>query len=557
MDVKAALSYLKIDIKSIPDENLRGSIILLLNAVEQLSKENGEQSKTIQTLMDEINRLKGEQGKPTIRAQKKGQDISSESERKKDKEDDNNQPPKNAKPQKAEIPIDQVEYCDVNKEELPPDAVFKGYESMVVQDIKMATHNILFKKATYYSASQKKTYMGSLPIGYQGQFGPGVKSLVLDLYQNGGMTEPALKRFLETHGLYISSGTLSKIITNDVEIFHSEKTAIVNAGLEATDYQHLDDTGSRVNGKNYHTHVLCNPFFTAYFTLPTRDRLAAIEVLSNGKLIFCLDEEAYQLMKELGLSDKWLNRLRALNIEPTPKTPAEMDALIQLLFPKKHRHQTNQKLIREVAAIVAYQRYGGQTKILLTDGALQFQLITEHQGLCWVHEGRHYKKLNPVLAMHREALEDFRQLFWDFYRELQNFKKRPTQEEAERLSAAFDEIFSRKTDYQDLDDRIASTLSNKKKLLLVLRFPYLPLHNNPAELGARVQARKRDISLQTKNAEGTKSKDTLMTIVETAKKLGVNTFRYIYDRLSGKYEMPSLADLIRQRSAKVAFVNTA
>lgn len=557
MDVKTALSHLKIDIKSIQDENLRGGVILSLNAVEQLSKENDELRRKVQILMDEINRLKGEQGKPNIRPQKKEKDLSSESERRSKDGDDDNKPPKNSKPKTDEMKIDRVEYCEVNPDDLPPDAVFKGYEPSVVQDIVITTNNVQFKKATYYSASEGKTYMASLPMGYQGLFGPGVKSLVLDLYQNGGMTEPALKRFLETHGLFISAGKISKIITHDIELFHQEKIDIVNAGLDSTDYHHLDDTGSRVDGKNYHTHILCNPLFTSYFTLRTRDRLSAIEVLSNGNLMFYMGEETYQLMAELGLSDKRLNQVKALNLKPTPMTKTEIDAVIQWLFPKEHRHQTSQKIIREAAAIIGYQRYCGKTKILLTDGALQFQLITEHQSLCWVHEGRHYKKLNPILPMHREALEGFRQSFWNFYRELLSFKKQPTQEEAERLSTVFDELFSRKTDYQDLDDRIASTLSHKKKLLLVLRFPYLPLHNNPAELGARVQARKRDISLQTKNAQGTKSKDTLMTITETAKKLGVNTFRYIYDRLSGKYEMLSLADLIRQRSARLAFPNTA
>ena len=34
-----------------------------------------------------------------------------------------------------------------------------------------------------------------------------------------------------------------------------------------------------------------------------------------------------------------------------------------------------------------------------------------------------------------------------------------------------------------------------EKLLLVLKFPHVPLHNNPAELGARVAVRKRDVSL--------------------------------------------------------------
>src|SRR5277367_6042203 len=212
MDIKLALSHLKIDIKSIRDENLRGCIILLFNAVEQLSKENDELRKKNQALSDEINRLKGEQGKPNIRPQKKDKDISSEAERNEEDDNDNHKPPKKPKPKKDEIKIDRVEYCPVDEDELPSDAFFKGYESVVIQDIKITTDNVRFKRAMYYCASQGKTYLGALPMGYQGQYGPGVKSLILDLYQNGGMTEPALKRFLETHGLFISSGTISKII---------------------------------------------------------------------------------------------------------------------------------------------------------------------------------------------------------------------------------------------------------------------------------------------------------------------------------------------------------
>src|SRR5271155_1447714 len=148
MDIKSALSHLKIDIKSIRDENLRGCIILLFNAVEQLSKENDELRKKNQGLSDEINRLKGEQGKPNIRPQKKDKDISSESERNKE-DDDDNKPPKKPKPKKDEIKIDRVEYCPVNKDELPSDAFFKGYESVVIQDIKITTDNVRFKRAMY------------------------------------------------------------------------------------------------------------------------------------------------------------------------------------------------------------------------------------------------------------------------------------------------------------------------------------------------------------------------------------------------------------------------
>ncbi|MFT5195377.1 MAG: hypothetical protein ACI85U_002397 [Candidatus Promineifilaceae bacterium] len=39
-----------------------------------------------------------------------------------------------------------------------------------------------------------------------------------------------------------------------------------------------------------------------------------------------------------------------------------------------------------------------------------------------------------------------------------------------------------------------------------------------------------------------------MTLSETAKKLDVSFFDYVRDRVSQRFHLPSLADLIRQRS---------
>ena len=39
-----------------------------------------------------------------------------------------------------------------------------------------------------------------------------------------------------------------------------------------------------------------------------------------------------------------------------------------------------------------------------------------------------------------------------------------------------------------------------------------------------------------------------MTLTGTATKLGVSFYHYIHDRVSGAYQMPSLADFIMQRA---------
>ena len=65
------------------------------------------------------------------------------------------------------------------------------------------------------------------------------------------------------------------------------------------------------------------------------------------------------------------------------------------------------------------------------------------------------------------------------------YRVAPSPAEKVRLTAEFERIFATVTGYKQLDDRIAKTQLKQASLLLVLERPELPLHNNPAELGAR------------------------------------------------------------------------
>jgi hypothetical protein len=128
------------------------------------------------------------------------------------------------------------------------------------------------------------------------------------------------------------------------------------------------------------------------------------------------------------------------------------------------------------------------------------------------------------------------------------YREQPDEAERVRLEAAFDRLFARVTGYDALDARIAKTRANKLALLQVLEHPEIPLHNNASEVACRARVRKRLVSGGPRTAAGAKAWDTGMTIVETAKKLGVSFYAYIQDRISGAYQMPSLADLIAERA---------
>ena len=93
------------------------------------------------------------------------------------------------------------------------------------------------------------------------------------------MSEPKLLELLHTVGMQISAGQLSDLLIKDQAAFHAERAEVVRAGLSSSPWQHLDSTGTRVNGKNEHCHVLCNPLSSAYCTLPTQDRLSLLRVL--------------------------------------------------------------------------------------------------------------------------------------------------------------------------------------------------------------------------------------------------------------------------------------
>jgi hypothetical protein len=533
-----------LDLSGIQDERARQLIFRLLNLLEDVTADLRDAQAEIQRLRDEINRLKGEQGKPTFKpktTKSSAPDHSSERERRKPS-------PRTKGSKNATIRIDREQVLEVDPAILPPDAEFKGHEEVVVQDVVFRTDNIRFLKEKYYAPSTDKTYLADLPRGYDGQFGPGLKALTLVLYFGGQMSEPKILDLFHNVGVQISDGQLSNFLIKDQDAFHAEKDAVYEAGLRSSPWQHLDATGTRVNGQNQHCHIVCNPLYTAYHTTESKDRLSVVDVLRNGQpRTFRLNAEALGYLAQVGLS--------AVTRQTLTQLPRDRDldevSLRQWLdeyLPKLGPQQ--RKWILDAMAVAAYhaQVEFPVVRLLVCDDAPQFNWVTEDLALCWVHEGRHYKKLTPCVPLHRTLLDDFLERFWAYYDQLLAYQQQPTAEERTRLAAEFEVLFSTVTHYAALDERIAKTKAKKECLLMVLEHPEIPLHNNPAELGARMRVRKRDVSFGPRTADGVKAWDTFMTLAATAKKLGVSFYHYIHDRVSGANQMPGLASLIEAQA---------
>lgn len=534
-----------IDLSQIKDPRAREGMVRLLNLVEELASENRRLRDEVQRLRDEINRLKGEKGKPRFKGKsrkRERRDVSSEAER-----HESRKWRKGSK--KKSVKVDREEVLNVDREALPPDAEFKGYEDVVVQDVVFRTDNVRFRKAKYYSPSEGKTYLAPLPDGYWGEFGPGVRSLALVLYFGANISEGKLAELLGSVGLQISRGQVSNLLIQDQDAFHAEKDAIYEAALVSSRWQAYDTTGTRVNGANHHCHIVCNDLHTTYFTRAGNDRLTVIDVLRGCReRQFLLNEEALAFLDAFGLAAKRREQLSHLPRDDILDEET-IGALLEEHLPGLGPIQ--RKRILEAAALAAYHADDDWPIIqqMVVDGAPQFRTVTAILALCWVHAGRHYKRLMPMVAWHRRQVAEFLGRFWGYYRKLRAYQERPTSGEAARLEAEFDELFSTVTGYRALDERIAKTRANKEALLVVLTHPEIPLHTNAAELGARARVRKRDVSYGPRTAEGVMAWDTFATLAETAKKLGVSFHDYIHDRVSGSYSMPAMADLIAARGA--------
>jgi len=183
-------------------------------------------------------------------------------------------------------------------------------------------------------------------------------------------------------------------------------------------------------------------------------------------------------------------------------------------------------------------------KPIISDDARQYIGVSAHHALCWLHEIRHYKKLNPFLNHHKSVLNLFLAELWRFYELLAQYKENPNKIMYLRIQERFDSIFSTITGYGTLDERIAKTKKKKDELLLVLDYPNVPLHNNLAEIAVREGVIKRKISYGTRSELGRIAWENMLSIMDTCRKLGISFYRYLQNIYSESHSMPKLSDLI-------------
>lgn len=502
-------------------------------AIEEKVK-NSELEEKVSDLQDEIRRLKGEKKKPKIK-KANTKDLNPASKK-----------PRTKKEKKKNIEIDEEVELNVDRDELPKDAKFVGTRDVVVQELIIKRRNIKFVMKRYYSKSLGKVLEGQIPEEFKGrEFGPQLISFILYQYYKNRVPHKKIIEMLSDWGIEISAGTVCSILNNLKEDFSIDLKSARDAGLKKSSTLHIDDTGAKINGVNGYTFGISNKYFTQYDTRPEKNRWAAVGSLLGGEQKFVINDEAVNFIA------KKLKRPKVTVFFTGKKGEAQLtrnefeDLLSDEIFDDVSKKQKD--IVRTACAISALRSnaLGPPIRFLVSDDGTNFVDLVKNHQLCWVHEIRNYKLSEVFKRIEFETLDKLVLEWRGFYNRMKEYKNNPSATLRIKIRSEFDRITSHKTNVKPLDKQLQRTRKKKDKLLLFLKYPQLPLHNNLCENDLRERVIKRKISLQNRSLQGVKSWDLMLSLASTCRKLNLSFWRYIEDRVSCREAIPYLGKVVK------------
>jgi len=507
--------------------------------VLQLLEVSHYQRELIQALRDEVAQLKGNKGKPKIKPSKMDKDAGKGKGDNSSKDKKRSGSSKRKKTKELKIHNREV----IKADDVPGGSEFKGYKEFVVQDIVIKPYNTLYRMERWKTPCGNYVE-GKLPSSVKGHFGSKLVSYTLYQYYQCHVTQPLLLEALHEFGLDISSGQINNILIGDNGDFHAEKDDILSTGLEISSYIQTDDTGARHNGKNgYCTHI-GNEFFAWFESTNSKSRINFLKLLRAGNTDYVLNADALEYMREQKLPKRELRLLKS-SLNQTFGDEAAWQKHLNTIEICKKRHV---KIATEGALLGSVTDKGfNKELVILSDDAGQFNVLLH--ALCWIHAERAINKLGYFSERQHQIIELKRNQIWAFYAELKEYKKQQSESKAAELETRFDNIFTTKTSYISLDVVLKRIYDNKDELLLVLKRPEIPLHNNASESDIREYVKKRKISGGTRSSPGRKSRDTFTSLKKTCRKLGVSFWDYLNDRVVGEGALEQLSDLMRKAAA--------
>jgi len=514
----------------------------LLAIIQEVLDRNRQLEETVQQLRDEIAILKGQKPRPQIKPSRLEAGPAPSQPEGSSKEGSAKRPGSEKRLKNSQLTIHRTVHLHID--DLPSGAVLTRYEPYMVQDLVIENRNTLYLRARYKLVGGS-SILAPLPddVIPGKHFGATLIGYALHQHHNAGVTQGLLLQSLYDYGVDISEGELSLLLTEDWDAFHQEKDEVREAGLQTAAYIGTDDTGARHQGRNGYCTVIGNDLFACFESTDSKSRLNFLQVLHGNQGLYAINGTtlAYWERQELAAT-----LMEKLCLGPPQFTDGSAwQAWLVVLGITGERHV---RIATEGALLGGLVERGVSPElVVLSDGAPQFDVFVHAS--CWIHAERPLARMVPYHDMHRAVIEKIREQIWELYKDLKAYRQQPDAAQKPLLEANFDGLCEQKTGYPSIDGVLKEIRDHKPDLLRVLERPEVPLHNNAEESDIRDYVKKRKISGGTRSAPGRRCRDTFTSLKKTCRKLGINFWKYLHDRLRGLGKIPRLADVIRERAA--------
>ena len=377
------------DLDALSSTELKALVIALLERVTVLER-------TVTAQRDEITRLKGGPGRPTLKPS--GMERATQPKPSSGKGKRGRGGPKTARR--------VIHENRVVKATAPVGSRFKGYEDFVVQDLVLRPHVVRYRRERWLTPDGH-TVTAALPAGVRGHFGAELHRFVLVQHHQGQVTLARLLVQLRAIGIDISKRQVVRLLIAGQDGFINEARDVLRAGLTNAAWLSVDDTGARHKTANGVCTQIGNDHFTGFGTTGSKSRLNFLDLLRAGHTDYVVNAEALAYMRGRALAGPivallaqqadthfadlaaWQAHLTRLGIASrTPSPGTELQAI-----------QDPVRLATEGALWGSVKAHGFLAEtVIVSDGAGQFD-IGRH-ALCWVHAERLVHKLDTFTDLH-------------------------------------------------------------------------------------------------------------------------------------------------------------